>query len=110
MDRKFKHFEDVMEKERQRSLQEHKDSHKEGQLAKKTYSKQSTSVESSELEVDGHHMKFILSTYTKEKDGIKVPYIYKQITCEPPAPADFIRSHTETIWETIGGCDKRVFS
>ena len=55
-------------------------------------------------------MKFRVVSYAKEKDGIKMPHIHKQIVCDPPASPDFIISHTDMVWETIGGVDQRVMT
>ena len=48
--------------------------------------------------------------YTKEKDGVKMPHIHKQIVADPPAPIELITSHSELVWETVGGYDQRVMT
>ena len=54
MDRKFKHFEQLMERDRQRALKAFKDAQKPGELTQSTYSKHSSHIENKEIVVDGH--------------------------------------------------------
>lgn len=39
-----------------------------------------------------------------------MPHIHKQIVSDPPAPVEVITSHSQNVWETIGGFDQRVMS
>ena len=63
------------------------------------------SVEGNEIEVDGHIIKFRKVTYVKERDGIRLPHVHKQIFCTPPAPLDLVMNHSTHITEVVGGVE-----
>ena len=55
--------------------------------------------------IDEFNFKFRTIKYTKEKDGVILPHVTKQLFCHPAAPVNFVREETDDITETIDGED-----
>ena len=43
------------------------------------------------MAVDGYKMVWKLIDQSKERDGVKIPHVLKQIVCEKPTPLEVIR-------------------
>ena len=83
-----------------------------GQLAnvsRHSYTKEHRQVETRALQIDKYRILYKLIDQTKEKDGIVLPHIVRQIDCNPAAPLDILRDNAlfeETVDE---GKSQRLF-
>ena len=80
-------------------------SQKEQQLAKKpeagevstvsrhSYTKEHRHVETRALQIDKYRILYKLIDQTKEKDGIVLPHVVRQIDCNPAAPLEILREN-----------------
>jgi gamma-glutamyl-gamma-aminobutyrate hydrolase PuuD len=78
---------------------------KKGVSTIKHWTKQTSNVESHEVNVEGHRIRFRIINYSKERDGIRIPHLHKQIFCSPAAPIELLRNNSKDLWETVGGYD-----
>ena len=46
----------------------------------------------------------------KERDGVHLPFVQKQIICNPGAPLELVIEHAGTITETVAGQEQRVLT
>ncbi len=67
-----------------------------------SYSKQSHSVDSHEAVLDGKKISVKTMDTSKEKDGVKIPHVLKQVTCDPPCEIDTLKDYV-ALKENAGG-------
>ena len=55
-------------------------------------------------------MKFRIITYSKERDGVTIPFLLKQIICTPPCNPEMFIEHSGELNETISGDEFKVLT
>lgn len=103
LNKKFEEFNDRMFKNRKLQLEE-KQKEQEGRVATKaegggelqhmSYLKERRQVDSNEIIVDGHRMLFRTLDYSKERDGVLIPHILKQVYCHPAISLDLLKENS----------------
>ena len=127
-DSRFRNFNEQMEKNRQLMLKQMDTERKQlttgkqegGQLAKRpeegqlmtqhSYTKQNRMSESRAVQVGKYRIMYKLVDETRERDGISLPHIVRQINCHPAAPMNIL-SENSIFEETLGeGKSQRILS
>jgi len=67
-----------------------------------TYTKSYHTVDQREDIVDGKRIKYKTLESTKEKDGVKIPHVVREIECDPPCDLETLQKHIQ-FKENIGG-------
>lgn len=52
--------------------------------------------------IKGTRIKVRTLETTKEKDGVRIPHILREITCDPPCDLDTVKNYAK-IRENLGG-------
>jgi hypothetical protein len=122
MDRRFRDFSDMINKNRERQLEDFRKTFEqtpsakalkqeetgaaEKQLAKKpeagelstltahSYTKERRQVETRALQIGRYRILYKMIDQTKEKDGVELPHIVRQIDCNPAAPINILKENT----------------
>jgi len=50
-------------------------------------------IESNTVTINGVEIRSRIIDVTRERDGVKIPFIIRQIFCHPGAPIDMLRRH-----------------
>ena len=73
------------------------------------YTKSSSTVETSSMTVGEYTLNFRIINYIKEKDGIRIPHIIKQVFCNPAVSVECLRDNC-IFKETINDEERRVLT
>lgn len=133
IDRRFKEYSDFMFKNRQRQLEDfRKESEKKpqlkasgetsqqlakqqptesqvGTLSHASYTKEHRQVETRAIQLGKYRILYKFIEQTKEKDGLILPHIVRQIDCSPAAPIDLLMENSPYEEELDSG-KKRILS
>ena len=74
-----------------------------------TYTKQSQNVETSQITINGITLKQKLLQFVKERDGIRLPHLIKEVFCSPPASLSTVLDYA-TLLETVNGIDQKILT
>ena len=122
MDRRFRDFSESMNKNRERQLEEFRkffdktasakaikqeESGAQGQqqvakraegdelsaLTAHSYTKERRQVETRALQIGRYRVLYKMIDQTKEKDGVELPHVVRQIDCNPAAPINLLKEN-----------------
>lgn len=81
-----------------------------GQLTHSSYTKESRKVETRALQIGKYRILYKLIDQTKEKDGVMMPHVVRQIDCSPATPLSLLMENApfEEILEE--GKSERILS
>jgi hypothetical protein len=102
LDRTFESFENDMELTRQKMLQSQEVKQRAIRPESTSYTKSFHSLDQHEDILDGKRIKYKTLESTKEKDGVKIPHVLREITCDPPVDLDKLRDYIQ-FKELTGG-------
>ena len=102
MDRTFERFENDMFNTRRNMLQLPEFQQRAIQPTSTTYTKSYSSVDEREDIIDGKRIKYKTLETTKEKDGVKIPHIVREIECDPPCELETLQKCIQ-FKEDVGG-------
>ena len=74
-----------------------------------TYSKQTQNVETSQITINGTTLRQKLLQFVKERDGVRLPHLVKEVYCSPAADISTVMDYA-TVMETVNGIDQKVLS
>jgi hypothetical protein len=74
-----------------------------------TYVKSQSNVESSTITINGVTFRFRLIHLMKERDGIRIPHLVKQIFCSPACSLQLLQENA-SLMETVDGRDNKVLT
>eukprot|EP00347_Sterkiella_histriomuscorum_P013873 403363041 len=107
LDRSFDKFENEMFQNRNLILQSQDFKQRQIQPQSSTYEKSYHSVDSREEVIDGKRIKYRTLETTKEKDGVKIPHLLREIECDPPCDIDTLQKCI-TFREDVGGKHQNI--
>jgi hypothetical protein len=58
--------------------------------------------------VDGKRIRYKTLETTKEKDGVKIPHMLREIECDPPCDLETLQKCI-SFKENVGGKEQKVF-
>jgi hypothetical protein len=58
-------------------------------------------VDQHEAVIDGKKISIKTLETTKEKDGVKIPHVLREVTCEPPCELKTLQDYVK-MHETVG--------
>ena len=59
--------------------------------------------------VSGIHLRQKVLQFVKERNGIRLPHLIKELYCSPPASIPTVLKYS-TLVETINGIDKKILT
>jgi hypothetical protein len=68
-----------------------------------SYEKNMSNVEQSQITIDGTTLRFRMVSFVKEKEGIRMPHLLKQIFCSPPAQIQMIQQYANLTESMLNG-------
>jgi len=74
-----------------------------------TYVKSQSNIESSTILINGIKFRFRFIHLMKERDGIRIPHIIKQIFCSPGSSIQLLQDNS-TLKESINEVDSLVLT
>lgn len=102
LERTFDTFEEDMDSFRNKALQSSQTQQQQIQPERTSYMKSYHSVDQREDVVNGKRIKYKTLETTKEKDGVKIPHVIREITCDPPCELDTLKDYVK-FKELTGG-------
>jgi len=70
--------------------------------------KETSKMDSNTVTINGVTIRSRVIEIIRERDGVKLPYIIRQVFCEPAAPLDMLRKHI-SFKENILGKEREIF-
>ena len=111
LDRQFRYHEREMEHQRRQLMDQFK---QEGlsnlNLEDTSYSKETHSVDQRSALVNGSRIRQKTLETIKEKDGVRMPHLVKEITCDPPCDLKTVRDFVKMRELTESGGEKALLS
>jgi hypothetical protein len=59
--------------------------------------------------VDGKRIRYKTLETTKEKDGVKIPHVVKEIVCDPPCDIETLKNYIQ-FKEQAGTEEQAIFT
>lgn len=110
LDKKFKRFEHQMDLTRKNMLHDMKKMMSKDIIpSENTYVKSQSNVESSTVHINGITFRFRFVHVMKERDGIRIPHIIKQVFCHPGSSIELLQENA-TLKESINEIDSTVLT
>ena len=109
LEKNFSAFKTEMDNSKKQMLDELKKGKKDIAVSDHTFMKEVSEVEQRKFTVGGITLEFSVLNFMKERDGVRLPHLVKQIECFPPCSIDLLLEHS-TLKETINDEDQWILT
>ena len=109
VDEKMSAFQQQMDQTRKTMLDQLKGDKQDVVFSGNTYTNVSHNVETSQITVNGITLRQKVIQFIKERDGVRIPYLIKELFCSPPATLPLVLDYA-TITESISGADQKILT